>query len=179
MSNYLSDYKIYVACLASYNSGKLHGEWLDLDSRMSGDDIFTEIKEKVLDTSSEPFAEEWAIHDYDLGGIRIDEYESLSDVAGIVELLEEHNNDDLVSEVYNYYSGIEETKDALSQNYQGTYRSLGDWAEQYLADTGGLEALSEQLQYYFDFDAYGRNEEQGGSIFTIDTKDGLAVFYHN
>ena len=53
---------IYVACLASYNAGKLYGSWLDLSAGYSADEIRDAIQ-SVIRESPEPFAEEYAIHD--------------------------------------------------------------------------------------------------------------------
>lgn len=47
-----SDTRIYVACLASYNAGRLHGAWID--ATQDADDIRREIAEKVLRTSPCP-----------------------------------------------------------------------------------------------------------------------------
>ena len=54
--------KIYVACLASYNNGILHGNWIDADI---GEDEINEEIQKVLKTSPIEDAEEFAVHDYD------------------------------------------------------------------------------------------------------------------
>ncbi|WP_414590041.1 antirestriction protein ArdA [Scytonema sp. PCC 10023] len=51
--------QIYIACLAAYNAGKLHGSWVTVDG--DADDLEGEIK-KIIATSPEPDAEEWAIH---------------------------------------------------------------------------------------------------------------------
>lgn len=51
--------RIYVACLAAYNSGRLHGAWIDASQDV--DDIWNELKQ-VLASSPVPDAEEWAIH---------------------------------------------------------------------------------------------------------------------
>lgn len=53
---------IYVACLASYNAGKLFGSWLDLSDGPDAGDIRTAI-DAIIKESPEPFAEEYAIHD--------------------------------------------------------------------------------------------------------------------
>ena len=53
--------QIYVACLASYNAGRLHGEFItpaDTEEK-----LLAQIG-KILKSSPEPNAEEWAIHDY-------------------------------------------------------------------------------------------------------------------
>lgn len=45
--------RTYVACLASYNAGILHGTWIDIDEDTVGDDIREEIA-KMLRASPEP-----------------------------------------------------------------------------------------------------------------------------
>ena len=49
--------RVYVACLAAYNAGKLHGEWIDMGD---ADDAHEQALQ-VLETSPEAGAEEWAI----------------------------------------------------------------------------------------------------------------------
>ena len=51
--------RIYLACLAAYNNGRLHGAWVDADQ--GTDHIWSELR-KMLRASPEPDAEEWAIH---------------------------------------------------------------------------------------------------------------------
>ncbi|KDA00731.1 antirestriction protein ArdA, partial [Hyphomonas oceanitis] len=48
--------RIYVACLAAYNNGRLHGAWIDA---ITPDAIRAGVRE-MLATSPEPDAEEWA-----------------------------------------------------------------------------------------------------------------------
>ena len=54
--------RIYVACLAAYNAGQLHGEWINADRKAH--EIYADIK-SMLERSPEPSAEEWAVHDYE------------------------------------------------------------------------------------------------------------------
>jgi antirestriction protein len=54
-SNPALEPKLYVACLAAYNAGILHGKWIDVCSDLES--IWTEIK-AMLAASSEPDAEE-------------------------------------------------------------------------------------------------------------------------
>lgn len=70
--------RIYAACLASYNAGSLHGEWIDATDA----DEIREGIENMLSESRQPIAEEWAIHDYEnFGGLRLSEYADLDKVA--------------------------------------------------------------------------------------------------
>ena len=54
--------KVYIACLAAYNSGTLHGEWIEPSSDV--EELSEQIK-AILKKSPAPDAEEWAFHDYD------------------------------------------------------------------------------------------------------------------
>jgi antirestriction protein len=118
----MSDRRIYVACLAAYNSGTLHGAWIETALK-DEDELSKEIQEKVLATSPYPnveidcpkcegeeghadcelchgkgrvrASEEFAIHDHEgfPGGV-IGEFTSMKDVAALEELLEEVGEDD-------------------------------------------------------------------------------------
>lgn len=56
------DPAIYVACLASYNSGNLFGYWINLSVADTKEDI-QECIDWMLKHSPEPGAEEYAVHD--------------------------------------------------------------------------------------------------------------------
>jgi antirestriction protein len=63
--------RIYVACLAAYNNGYLHGVWIDAAQEPWS--IYDEVK-AMLAASPVAGAEEWAIHDYEgFRGVRIEE----------------------------------------------------------------------------------------------------------
>jgi len=55
--------KIYVACLAAYNNGYLHGEWIDATQELS--DIYDQVNAMLKASPVEEEAEEYAIHDYE------------------------------------------------------------------------------------------------------------------
>ncbi|MFE3579317.1 antirestriction protein ArdA [Streptomyces vinaceus] len=81
-------HQIYAACLASYNNGILHGEWID--ATQDPDSIDHAIR-LMLEASPMPGAEEYAIHDYDgFGGLPLGEYESLDDLHAIALALDEY-----------------------------------------------------------------------------------------
>ncbi|RAN32203.1 antirestriction protein ArdA, partial [Hyphomonas pacifica] len=50
--------RIYVACLAAYNNGCLHGRWI---GATTPDEIMEKVRAMLAD-SPLPGAEEWAIH---------------------------------------------------------------------------------------------------------------------
>jgi antirestriction protein len=86
--------KIYVACLSSYNGGRLHGAWIDCDQ--DSDEIMTEIKAMLSKSPMNEIeegeeCEEWAIHDYQgFKGLTISEHEGIDRVAQLAASIEEH-----------------------------------------------------------------------------------------
>jgi antirestriction protein len=164
--------RIYVACLAAYNGGRLHGEWIDVDQ--SADEIHEAIKQ-MLSQSPEPSAEEWAIHDHEnFQGIEIGESASIETVVDIAALLREHDGVGAIA--YNHFSDLDEARKALAEQYYGEWSSLADWAEDYLKDTGGLENVPESLRGYIDFERWARDQEMGGDIFSVEAGGKVHIF---
>lgn len=80
--------RIYVACLAAYNGGTLHGCWID--AAQDVEDIWREIRQ-MLASSPEAGAEEWAIHDYEgFGPLRLIEFEGIENVHKLARFIDEH-----------------------------------------------------------------------------------------
>jgi antirestriction protein len=170
--------KIYMACLAAYNHGKLHGKWIDATY---GVEHIQEEIDAMLARSPIPGAEEWAIHDVsEFGQLQISEHENLEHLADAAELIEQYG--ELASHVIDYYGGIDDLDDAktaLEENYAGEYDSLADWAEELLEETGGLSELPANLRGYFDYESFARDAELGGDVFTFRIDGGLHVFRSN
>ena len=86
----IEEINIYVADLAAYNNGKLHGVWIDATQDL--EDIQEQIKQ-MLAKSPEGFAEEYAIHDYEgFCGYSVSEYDSIELVHEIAFFIEEHSD---------------------------------------------------------------------------------------
>ncbi|TDF39158.1 antirestriction protein ArdA [Alteromonadaceae bacterium M269] len=155
-----SDYKIYVADLAAYNSGQLHGVWIDALS----DDIQDQINE-MLQQSPVKESEEWAIHSYDgFEGVDLGEFESLETVQEIAAFLDEY--DEFGAALLNHFcNGIDEARKAAEECYQGCYEDLADYARSITEDTTDIPS---HLQYYIDYEKMGRDMDMSGDIYTID-----------
>jgi len=155
--------RIYVACLAAYNNGYLHGAWLDTSEDQWA---MWEGITKMLATSPIPQAEEWAIHDHEgFGGVSIGECTGLSRIAEITGFLNEHG--ELGAAVLEHFNGdIDEARDALEQRYLGCHASLADHVQEL---TEGSTAIPETLHYYIDWEAMARDAELNGEVFTIET----------
>ncbi len=79
---------IYVACLAAYNSGMLHGRWIDATQHV---DTISEDIQAILADSPITDAEEWAIHDYqDFAGLELAEYTGTAKVNRLATCLQEY-----------------------------------------------------------------------------------------
>lgn len=142
--------KIYVACLAAYNNGRLHGAWIDADQDAWA--IYDEVK-KMLASSPVADAEEWAIHDYEgFEGIRIEEYDGFDRVAEIAAFVVEHGK--LGAEVFSYFGSLEEAQSALTDQYAGQYDSLADFAQELTEETA---SVPETLRFYVDYERMARD----------------------
>lgn len=169
---------IYVASLADYVNGRLHGVWLDA-ARDPGD-IHADI-DRMLSSSREPNAEEWAIHDYDqFGSWRVEEYDSIERVSRVARGIAEHGY------AYAAWADIADgdfvdiadaDSDAFHEAFLGHYDSITAYAEQMADDLGythELAQLPEYLQQYvrFDYAALVRDLQASGDIATIDDPEG-------
>ncbi len=141
----MSEPRIYVACLAAYNNGRLHGEWIDADQ--SADELHEAVA-RMLAVSPEPGAEEWAIHDYDgFGSLRLGEYESMERVATIAAGIAEHG--DAFSAWLSYDESQDVTDTQSFENaYRGEWDSLRAYAEDYAESTGMYAAAEKSGSQY-------------------------------
>lgn len=152
---------IYVACLAAYNNGHLHGRWI---KAADPEEIWDAVRAMLAD-SPIPDAEEWAIHDYEgFAGARISEWASFDKVCELGEFVSEHG--ELGAKLYAHFGDDLEQASAQFEDYAGEHKSLGEFAEQLHEDTG--TQIPEALQHYIDWDALGRDLELGGDVFTIE-----------
>ncbi len=163
---------IYVACLAAYNAGTLHGEWIDAAQDV---EALNESVQEILKQSPEQFAEEWAIHDYEgFGDIRIAEYHGLAEVSRLALLVEEHGE---AFAAYAAHVGQETaTQDAFFDAYSGHWESELAYAE-HLFDELYLHEIPEHVRYYVDYEAFSRDLFMDG-YFSVSASDhGVHVFH--
>lgn len=162
------DYKVYAACLASYNAGILHGRWVD--ATLGADHIRTEI-DAMLGESSQPGAEEYAFHDYELGGVRISESEDIDRVADIGRLLSEGDYPEaVIAHIADENEGADYERliEILGDAYVGEYESLEDYARQFCEDCYDLSNVPDYFKGYIDYASMGRDWEISGDITAID-----------
>lgn len=150
-------YQIYVASLTDYNNAILHGKWIELEGK-SEEEILSAIVEMLKESpSAEKYgdiAEEWAIHDFELEGVQISEYESLSTIVTLVEALIEHG--EAFAIYYNISSDLGEAVEKFEESYRGKYDSLLDYATE-LFDEVYADSIPENLRSYIDYEAFARD----------------------
>jgi len=158
--------RIYVASLSDYNAGTLHGEWVDA---IDEDEIWEAIH-RMLASSKQPGAEEWAIHDYEgFGGIRINEGEDIAKVAELGASIKAHG------EAFAAYVGYVGTSYATAKDfeeaYRGEYLSEEDYAEEIFDEFNVPEPISQ----YIDYKKFAR-DLFCGDYFSVDGSEGIFVF---
>jgi antirestriction protein len=155
--------RIYVACLAAYNSGYLHGAWID--AAQDAWSIYDAVQ-AMLRTSPIAEAEEWAIHDYEgFGGARVEEYDSFEHVSAVASFIVEYGA--VGAALLDHYSGdLDEAREALSDRYMGEHPSLADYLQEVTEET---TTIPHALRYYIDWQAMARDAEINGDLFAVST----------
>lgn len=167
--------RIYVASLADYNAGTLHGRWIDADQPA---DVIREQISQMLAESEEPIAEEWAIHDYEnFAGYELHESANIDHVAEVAHLISEHG--DVFAGLLNHFAGdLEDAKRFMLEAYRGEWHSLEEYAQELVEDAyhAELEALPDFVRYHIDFKGIGHDLELSGDLFTIECGSGVHIF---
>lgn len=168
-----SEIRIYVADLAAYNAGYLHGVWVD--ATLDVDEIQAQI-DTMLAASPVGDAEEYAIHDFEgFGSYRLHEYAGIDFAHEIACFIEEYP--DFGAALLDHTGDIEEARQAAEERYCGCHRSLADYAQELTEETTNIP---QSLAYYIDYEKMARDMEMSGDVFTIETAwDEVHVFLNH
>lgn len=161
MSNQVS---VYVADLAAYNNGKLHGVWIELEPGMSEDEIMEQIQE-MLDDSPEPDAEEWAIHAEE--GFKFGEYAGLDELVRFCEVWDGDNLDIIVA-LTDHHG--DDYGFSLVENEE--YTVYGSW-DNIVDDWMDIWQIPERVRFYIDEDAVKRDLGYDSTYIELD--DGRVI----
>lgn len=165
--------RIYVADLAAYNYGRLHGRWIDCDQ--APEEIAAQIRE-MLSESPVAGADEWRIDDAEgFGSWHIGEWESCETLAAVAQLLVAHG-DALSAFVANEGMGYwskrpDELESAFTESYSGCWESVTDYAAQFIEDCYDLTLMG-PLADYIDYASFARDLVLGGDVWTADAPAG-------
>ena len=163
--------RIYVACLAAYNSGVRHGRWIDVTSP---DEVGAAVR-AMLAESPVPGAEEWAIHDFEgFEGISLSEFAAFETVCALAGFLSGHGA--LGAKLYRHFGDDLEQARAAFGDYAGQYTSAAEFAEEMTRETG--TEIPASLEYYIDWQALARDMALNGEILVFQTGfDEVHVFW--
>lgn len=167
--------RVWIACLAAYNEGHLHGRWVDATD---ADEMYEAGKE-IIASSPAHYAEELAIHDYDgFGNLssKLGEYPSFFTLAKIGALIEQHGEAFLafVEACEPDLNEADEIEDKFESAFAGEADSENDYAYEYVGLTGGWGGIEipDELEMYLDWDKiadalfdYGDYVYQDGYVF--------------
>lgn len=170
---------IYIACLASYNAGILHGEWIDLDGT---EDIRERIQD-ILNESPIDEAEEYAVHDHEYCG-NLSEYPGLDSLKAITDAYIAAEYQGIDWEAYIEFcehtgADIDEKHiNHFQDSFAGAAVSLEDWCYEHLEESGQLSSIPENLRNYFNHEAFARDMEIN-DVFTIHHNQQVLVFWNS
>ncbi len=167
--SYENSPKIYVACLSAYNSGHLHGLWIDAtqDLEEISDDIEWMLSwSPVADHEA---CEEWAIHDYEgFGNISLDEYESIEYISKLGQILDNADDVDAMCAWLSYAkdlvndSDIEKIAEEFNSYYCGHWDSERDFVYksdevEELLSWSEFEKQFQFLSFHINWDSLARD----------------------
>jgi antirestriction protein len=170
--------RIYIASLADYNAGRLHGVWLDAAQDLG--ELESAVQE-MLASSPESGAEEYAIHDYDeFGCAHPHEFTDLATISKLADGIAQHG---CGFGIWAEEVGHDPNEmDRFEEVYLGRWDSLADYAGELLDDLGVTrqieDATPEWVRPYvsIDLDGLGREMTSGGVA--VEGAAGVWVFGH-
>lgn len=170
--------RIWVASLADYNNGSLHGRWIDAarDEAELQADIDAMLAASPLTAQTGERAEEWAIHDSDgFAPLRIDAHENLRWISRVAKGIAEYGP------AFAAYAEVVEEEDLLAsfdEDYLGHYDDLHTYVEQLINDLGYDrildEALPASIRPYVKIDVTATANDLllGGDLHAVPAADG-------
>lgn len=162
--NSASTLRIFLTNLSRYVEGELVGVWLALPA---DPDVLAAAYAKIGTPEDEYF-----ITDYesDFDGLTVGEYDNVNDLneqamtlAGLDDYEIECINA-MLSEGYDFAEAVENIDNCCV--YYNCY-DMEDVAREYADEVGLLDSIPENLQPYFDYEAFGRDMSfEGQFVFT-------------
>ncbi len=194
--------RLYVACLASYNNGVLHGRWIDVGQ--DADEIQSEIaailRESQFpnvtvdcpecdgvgctecgDTGKVASAEEWAVHDFEgFGEINLGEYPDIEEVAALAAAIDEHGEPFLA---WAANASDNRDPDDFQESYSGEYDDLADYVTDFW-EQAGWKPVEDHRQWwhptrYIDWEAMARDLQLNGDVWTAQSSDFRTYVFQN
>ena len=161
---------VYVGTYRKYNNGSLRGAWVNLSEFSTQSEFYDHIQQLHAD-EDDP---EYMFQDYEnfpscFYG------ESWLDERLWVWLNLDADNRKICTLYFEQVNQEGTIEDAL-ENFRGEYDSKESYAREFLDDCGSLSGLSEELRWFFDFEAYTDNLEISGDVTFVEQGGSTLVF---
>jgi antirestriction protein len=193
--------RIYVASLADYNNGLLHGLWIDVtDPDTMRDEIAAMLRAskypnvmvecpdcdgsanecKTCQGKGEvPSAEEYAVHDYECleGDFDMGEYPDLEALCAMAEAIEEHGAPFLAW--HNAEPHYNTDPDKFLEQFRGEWSSLADFVADFWEQSGFEAEPWPHPSNYVDWEKIAHDWEMNGDVRTIDAPGGKVWIFDN
>lgn len=171
----------FVTNLGKYNEGEPIGEWITFPI---DEDELAEVLERI-GVSDKPdengiYYEEYFFTDWDcdtaiscVSGLGLGEYVSVEYVNEIAEQIDELDEDEqtVLGALIDDGFGFDKSMEIISYNdyiWYDNCNSMEDVAYQIVEETGMLDGVSDFMERYFDYKAYGRDLEIEGTFLEVD-----------
>jgi antirestriction protein len=170
---------VYCGTYAKYNDGDLSGQWLTFSDYSNANEFFAACRELHQDEKDPEFM----FQDFENFPQELyNESMSILDIEVIYKYIELCKNYDqeLVDQVISDKCGLyEDVEEALEKTFYLTdYDSDFSVGVAFAEIFGGVENLSrEELERYFDFDAYGRDNKINHNIIKTDSGNVYCSFH--
>lgn len=175
--------RIYIASLADYNNGSLHGSWISADQEAG--DIHRDIDSMLwaspaLQGEGESYGD-WAIHDHEgFADYRIDEATDIETVSQLGRGIAEYGPAFAVWADLN--DGQPERWDRFAEAFLGHYDNLTAYGEAVFEEAGWQQLITETLpgdigRYVrIDGEALANDMWLSGEIYSAAAPDGVWIF---
>ena len=111
--------------------------------------------------------EEYFITDWECDYKDIGEYDSMEELNDLAEQMEQLDEDEQTAVKLILDNGISKTIEEAQANLENIYNtgqtSMEDVAIEYVNSTNGLDGMADNLTYYFDYEALGRDMDIDGT----------------
>ena len=147
--------RIYVGTYAKYNDGSIDGEWIDL-SRFDTYDEFVDYCRELHKDEKDP---EFMVQDYENFPRKWYHESGLPTESEFDKINEYYLMDDTEKDAYEAFVNYTDNDDIddFHEAYQGQFNSASDFAYD-LVDSLGWDGIgSDNIDMYFDYDAFGRD----------------------
>lgn len=147
--------RIYVGTYGKYNSGSIHGAWLDLADYIDKNDFLEAAEVLHADEIEETGECELMFQDWEgipkgmIGESHID-----SEVWDLIAAYDEHG-EGAVNAYCSLFGAWDESD--FQDRYRGEYSSDAAMCGEFADETGMLNEVPENLRYYFDWERYARD----------------------